>query len=101
MATVMFKGSPVTLLGNEVKVGQAAPDFKVQKSADMSDYTLASAGGKDADYCHSAFAGHPGVRPRNQAIQRGSQQACQRRDRLHQHGLAVRAEALVRRRERR
>jgi thiol peroxidase len=42
----MFKGSPVTLLGNEVKVGQAAPDFKVQKSADMSDYTLASAGGK-------------------------------------------------------
>ena len=46
MATVMFKGSPVNLLGNEVKVGQAAPDFKVQKSADMSDYTLASAGGK-------------------------------------------------------
>jgi thioredoxin-dependent peroxiredoxin len=46
MATVMFKGNPVTLLGNEVKVGQAAPDFKVQKSADMSDYTLASASGK-------------------------------------------------------
>ncbi len=46
MATVMFKGSPVTLLGNEVKVGQAAPDFKVQKSADMSDYTLATSGGK-------------------------------------------------------
>jgi thioredoxin-dependent peroxiredoxin len=46
MATVSFKGSPVTLLGSEVKVGQAAPDFKVQKSADMSDYTLASAAGK-------------------------------------------------------
>jgi thiol peroxidase len=46
MATVMFKDNPVTLLGNEVKVGQAAPDFKVQKSADMSDYTLASASGK-------------------------------------------------------
>src|SRR5262245_51212356 len=43
MATVTFKGSPVTLLGNEVKVGQTAPDFKVQKSADMSDYTLSSA----------------------------------------------------------
>jgi thiol peroxidase len=42
----MFKGSPVTLLGNEIKVGQAAPDFKVQKSADMSDYTLASSVGK-------------------------------------------------------
>jgi thioredoxin-dependent peroxiredoxin len=46
MATVMFKGNPVTLLGNEVKVGQAAPDFKVQKSADMNDYTLASTPGK-------------------------------------------------------
>src|SRR5262245_30015182 len=46
MATVTFKGSPVTLLGNEVKVGQTAPDFKGQKSADMSDYTLSSAGGK-------------------------------------------------------
>src|SRR5213594_4018001 len=46
MATVMFKDKPVTLLGNEVKVGQAAPDFKVQKSSDMSDYTLASAAGK-------------------------------------------------------
>jgi thiol peroxidase len=46
MATVTFKGSPVTLLGNEVKAGQAAPDFKVQKSADMSDYTLASGAGK-------------------------------------------------------
>jgi len=46
MATVMFKDKPVTLLGNEVKVGQAAPDFKIQKSSDMSDYTLASAAGK-------------------------------------------------------
>lgn len=46
MATVTFKGSPVTLLGSEVKVGQPAPDFKIQKSADMSDYTLASAAGK-------------------------------------------------------
>jgi len=46
MATVMFKGSPVTLLGNEVKVGQTAPDFKVQKSADMSDYTLGTSAGK-------------------------------------------------------
>ncbi|MGH7825001.1 MAG: thiol peroxidase [Candidatus Binatia bacterium] len=46
MATVMFKGSPVMLLGNDVKVGQAAPEFKVQKSADMSDYTLANSAGK-------------------------------------------------------
>jgi thioredoxin-dependent peroxiredoxin len=46
MATVKFKDSVLNLLGNEVKVGQAAPDFKVQKSADMSDYTLASGAGK-------------------------------------------------------
>jgi thiol peroxidase len=46
MATVTFKGSPVTLIGNEVKVGQAAPDFKIQKSADMGDYTLATSRGK-------------------------------------------------------
>jgi len=45
MAKVAFKGNPVTLSGNEVKVGQAAPDFKVQKG-DMSDYTLASSSGK-------------------------------------------------------
>ncbi len=46
MATVTFKGNPVTLQGEEVKVGQAAPDFNVQKSADMGDYTLASSAGK-------------------------------------------------------
>jgi thiol peroxidase len=46
MATVKFKDATLTLLGNDVKAGQNAPDFKVQKSADMSDYTLASGAGK-------------------------------------------------------
>src|SRR5262245_32500310 len=46
MATVPFKGSPVTLLGNEEKVGQTDPDFKVQKSADVGDYTSPGASGK-------------------------------------------------------
>ena len=46
MATVKFKDTTLTLLGNEVKAGQSAPDFKVQKSADMSDYTLVSGAGK-------------------------------------------------------
>jgi thiol peroxidase len=45
MASVSFKGNPVKLAGAEVKVGQNAPDFKVQKT-DMSDYTLASGAGK-------------------------------------------------------
>lgn len=46
MAAVNFKGSPVSLQGQEVKAGQAAPDFKIQKSSDLSDYTLASSAGK-------------------------------------------------------
>jgi len=45
MASVTFKGNPVTLLGNEVKVGQAAPDFKVQK-IDLGEYTLSGSSGK-------------------------------------------------------
>jgi thioredoxin-dependent peroxiredoxin len=45
MANVTFKGNPVSLTGNEVKAGEAAPDFKTQKS-DMSDYTLSSSPGK-------------------------------------------------------
>jgi len=45
MASITFKGNPVTLVGDEVKAGQTAPDFKTQKS-DMSDYTLGSSRGK-------------------------------------------------------
>src|SRR5438552_18893078 len=45
MTQVTFKGNPVNLTGDEVKVGQTAPDFKVQK-IDMSDYTLKSSPGK-------------------------------------------------------
>jgi thiol peroxidase len=45
MASVSFKGNPVNLSGAEVRAGQDAPDFKLQKN-DMSDYTLASGAGK-------------------------------------------------------
>lgn len=45
MASISFKGAPVALAGAEVKVGQAAPGFKLQKT-DMSDYTLESGAGK-------------------------------------------------------
>lgn len=45
MPKVTFKGNPVALAGPEVKPGQKAPDFRVQKT-DMSDYTLASGRGK-------------------------------------------------------
>lgn len=45
MANVTFKGNPVSLAGSEVKVGETAPDFKLQKS-DMSEYSLGSSAGK-------------------------------------------------------
>jgi thiol peroxidase len=41
VASVTFKGNPVTLAGDEVRAGQQAPDFTVQKT-DMSDYGLRS-----------------------------------------------------------
>lgn len=40
-----FKGNPLTVIGNEVKVGQAAPDFTVL-AGDLSPVTLASSKGK-------------------------------------------------------
>ncbi|WP_088103826.1 thiol peroxidase [Halalkalibacter urbisdiaboli] len=45
MASITFKGNPVTLLGNEVKVGEKAPDFKVLAN-DLSEVTLADTKGK-------------------------------------------------------
>lgn len=39
MAQVTFKGNPVTLLGNEVKVGDPAPNFTVLAN-DLSPVTL-------------------------------------------------------------
>lgn len=39
MAKVTFKGNPVTLVGNEVKVGDAAPNFTVLAN-DLSPVTL-------------------------------------------------------------
>ncbi|WP_108671291.1 thiol peroxidase [Peribacillus acanthi] len=45
MATITFKHNPVTLLGNEVKVGDQAPDFTVLAN-DMSPVTLADSKGQ-------------------------------------------------------
>ncbi|AKP48117.1 MULTISPECIES: thiol peroxidase [Bacillus] len=39
MAKITFKGNPVTLLGNEVKVGDQAPDFTVLAN-DLSEVKL-------------------------------------------------------------
>ncbi|WP_210364918.1 thiol peroxidase [Bacillus sp. REN3] len=45
MASVTFKGNPVTLLGNEVKVGDKAPDFKVLAN-DLSEVALQDSKGQ-------------------------------------------------------
>lgn len=45
MASITFKGNPVTLLGNEVKVGDKAPDFTVLAN-DMSAVTLENTKGQ-------------------------------------------------------
>lgn len=45
MAKITFKNNPVTLLGNEVKVGEQAPDFTVLAN-DLSPVTLADSQGK-------------------------------------------------------
>lgn len=43
--SVTFKGTPLTLLGNELAVGQAAPEFKLLAN-DLSPVTLADSAGK-------------------------------------------------------
>lgn len=45
MANVTFKGNPMTLIGQEVKAGDKAPDFTVLAN-DLSEVTLADTTGK-------------------------------------------------------
>lgn len=45
MVQTTFKQNPVTLIGSEVKVGDAAPDFKVLAN-DLSEVTLKDSEGK-------------------------------------------------------
>ena len=51
MPAVTLKGNPIELVGEEVQVGQDAPDFKLQLAEDMSDCTLATHAGKNRIYC--------------------------------------------------
>lgn len=45
MPQVTLKGNPVTLVGTELKVGEQAPDFKLQNTA-LEDVSLAQSAGK-------------------------------------------------------
>ena len=45
MPQVTLKGNPIEIAGNELKAGDAAPDFSLQ-GADMSEVSLATTAGK-------------------------------------------------------
>lgn len=45
MAKAAFKGNPITLIGNEVKVGDSAPDFKANKTL-VEEVSLENYSGK-------------------------------------------------------
>ncbi|MEN2450894.1 lipid hydroperoxide peroxidase, partial [Bacillus sp. JR_15] len=45
MASITFKGSSVTLVGNEVKVGEQAPDFTVLTNS-LGEVSLSDLTGK-------------------------------------------------------
>jgi hypothetical protein len=99
MASVTFKGNPVTLTGNEVKAGQAAPDFTTQK-VDMSNYTLNTSAGKTRILL-AVSPPIPGMRYRNAPLIR-RQRSCRTSDCVRQHGSPPsHAETLVRRSQRR
>ncbi len=49
MAEITFKGGPVTLVGQEVKVGDQAPDFTVLTNS-LEEKSLADMKGKGNDY---------------------------------------------------
>jgi peroxiredoxin len=55
-----FKGNALTLVGEAVKVGQKAPDFKAV-AGDLSEVTLSSSAGKNPPDHRGPFSRHPGV----------------------------------------
>ncbi len=54
---VTMKGNPVTLVGNPIKEGQAAPDFSAL-NLDMSPFTLSENFGKKNYHQHCSVFGY-------------------------------------------
>jgi len=54
---VKMKGNPLTLVGNEVKVGDTAPDFEVLNDK-LEPVKLSSLQGKGGGPCFSAVSGY-------------------------------------------
>ena len=79
-----LKGNPFTLIGPELKPGDAAPDFTLTDNG-LKPVTLKDTGNQVR------------IVSADQAIQRRAGQASGRRRHHRQHGPAVGAKALVRR----
>ena len=98
---VTFMGNPMTLIGGEVKAGQAAPDFKIHAFEDgMVAITAADLKGKPTllNVVPSLDTGVCQIQ--DQTIQRKTGGVRRQSSSFHdQHGLAVCTKPILRRRE--
>ena len=58
MATTKFKGQPVKVIGEFIKVGSVAPDFELVKT-DLSSFSLKELNGKNAPSSRVVWHGSP------------------------------------------
>ena len=54
MATTKFKGQPVKVIGEFIKVGSVAPDFELVKT-DLSSFSLKELNGKNVIYIYCKY----------------------------------------------
>ena len=90
-----LKGNPFTLIGPELKAGDAAPDFNVVDKS-LKPVALKTPATR-AHFQRGAIARYAGLRRPDQAVQRSRGQASGRGHLHREHGSAFRAIALVRR----
>ena len=57
---ITFGGAPLTLLGNEIKAGDKAPDFTLTDN-DLAPKTLADYKRQSSHHIRCPFAGHFGL----------------------------------------
>ena len=99
---VTFKGNPMTLAGEAVKVGQPAPDFKLhayENGGHEDDHAGRSEGQADVHQRRS-LARHAGLPGADQEVQRATRGAGRQDQRADgEPGFALRHEPVLRRRE--
>ena len=92
---VTLKGNPIEIAGNELKVGDAAPDFSLQDNG-LAEVTLASTAGKTRIIATIPSLDTPVCHEENQEIQRPCQRNVGCRCSGCEHGSTVWPKALVR-----